>query len=946
MWGMLLLLVAPPPGEPASAAETRAPAAVDFEAQIRPLLNRHCVACHGGVTQAGDVSFVTAEDVLPPDGWVVEPGDAANSTLIQRINDPDVDFRMPPPEEGSLTAEEIALLSRWVEEGAAWATHWAFVPPTPRQPAVAADDPWVRQRVDRFVLARLNEEGVEPAPPAAADRWLRRAWLALTGLPPSVEQRAAFLADVADRGEPAYAAAVDRMLDSPHFGERWASVWLDQVRYADSEGLGQDRRRTAWPFRDWVVRAFNDDMPYDRFTRLQIAGDLTEDPSTDDLVATVGQRLTQTNDEGGTDDEEFRTVAVLDRVSTTWQTWQGLTVGCAQCHDHPYDPVTQTDYYRFVALFNNTADSDTHNDYPLLDVPTDREDVERFDSLRRRLSAARLARWQAEYDAATAADWQPLAISGTAQNASPPQFQTRRGQTEYLLKDTSKNTSLTLTAPLPQSLGQVTAVRFTGMPVDLEKAIRDSEWGFSLSRIKVELLPGGDTAAARDLPLARVIGDDPVPYYDPQRSLKKGGDGFGVFSRMHYPRSGVFILKSPADVAGGDRLRVSLHFNQFILASFVMAPRRGYLEVTGDVSLTGVLDGETYVALRDAETSLQMQADAIDTVRTPILRERDARFPRRTHRFDRGNFLTKAEEVHGGLPSVLAGETDADNRLALADWLASADNPLTDRVAVNRFWARLLGVGLVATEEDFGSSGDRPSHPDLLDDLAVRFRTQMGRRPKELLRELVLSATYRQSTAERPQLSGRDPDNRLLARGPRFRLPAETVRDQALAVSGLLEDTMGGPPAFPPIPEGVWKSFAGDKWETPAAGEAGRYRRSLYTYAKRSIPYPMFASFDAPSREFCVPRRLRSNTPVQSLMTLNDETFDDAARALATAIRSGDVAASARAGVLRVTLREPTEDEVRTLTRLHERLTELADEDTAWVELARVLLNLDELFST
>ena len=952
--------------------------AVDFSRDVRPLLNEHCTACHGGVKQAGGVSFVTSEAVLPPDGWVVEPGDPDASVLIERVTSEDPDVVMPPPEEGRpLSDEEVDLLRRWIEQGAEWEKHWSFVPPERPDPPAVADGDWPRSGLDRFVLARLDEEGITPSREADADRWLRRVSLSLTGLPPSPGERASFLERVADDRDAAYAEAVDRLLASPHFGERWASVWLDQVRYADSEGLGLDRRRSVWKYRDWVVGAFNRDMPYDEFTRKQIAGDLLPNPTTEDLVATTGQRLTQTNAEGGTDDEEFRTEAVIDRVNTTWQTWQALTFGCTQCHSHPYDPVTQTEYYEFLALFNNTADSDTDNHFPTVRVPTDPADYAKADELRARARTLKRSLWADEYAAVSAATWRDVVdLSGESRNASPVRFEpVDGGPAQYVLKDTSRNTRVMLDTPVPDGLKRLTGVRFTGMPLDVEKAVQDSEWGFALSRIFVEVIPADPedprfdrlkserakveaaNAAAKEkdskakpkelprgLRIARVVADEAEPYYDPADSLRGNGSGWGPYSRIHHPRSAVFVLAEPFGLKPTDTIRVELQFNQFILASFVMAAKRGALEVSGDRRLTQLVTKAEWAARRLELTDAEKELRKIPAVATPVLRERDDRFARPTHLFDRGNFLTKAEAVGGGLPDELAGGVEAADRLELANWLVSKNNPLTDRVMVNRLWARLFGTGLVRTEEDFGSSGERPSHPELLDWLAVRFRDDHGRRVKPLLREIVLSATYRQSADASAEVRSQDPENRLLSRGPRFRLPAETVRDQALAVAGLLSDKVGGPPVQPPIPDGVWKPFSDGPWRSPAAGDPDRYRRSLYTYTKRSIPYPMFAAFDSPNREFCTPRRLRSNTPLQSLMTLNDATFEEAAAALGTLIRDDGVESGIRAGVLRATARTATDAEVATLRSLHDRVRDLAGDGAAWTEVARVLLNLDELF--
>ena len=947
---------------PGSAAEEP----IDFARDVRPIFNAHCVECHGGVKQASGVSFVYREQVLgrgDSGSTIVTPGDVDASELIRRVTSDDEGERMPPVDEHpeGLPAEEIDRLTRWVEEGAAWSDHWSFVPPRPAGLPDVKDKNWSENAIDRFVLARLEQEQIEPAPDERPERWLRRVTLDLTGLPPSPEERTAFLEEVEKSGEAAYARAVDRLLMSPQFGERWASIWLDQVRYADSRGLGQDGRRNIWKYRDWVIDAFNDDLPYDEFTVQQIAGDLLPDATIETRLATAVHRLTQQNEEGGTDDEEFRTAAVLDRVNTLWQTWQGLTFGCVQCHSHPYEPFRHEEYYRFVAFFNNTADCDLNEDWPVAQVPLDPAEYDEASRLDEQIGRLRRAIWEGEVDAARSVAWRPLRLAEvSSNNETKVVIEPQSDHDEFHTVGTvTQNTDFKVLAPLPEGVEKLTALRFTGLPLDPQKAVADSEWGFVLSHLKVRLVtPEGDK---RDLELAHVIGDEPDPFFDPRETLReRSHQGFAAYSRIHYPRQAAIVLAEPVDVPAGAKLELELIHRVQVLGAFSLVTRRGCLSVTDDPRLTELLHDEEVRDRKSRLVGLQSRRGLIKSTPIPVLEERPDHLARPTHVFERGLFLTKGAEVQPSVPDSLPPlSTEAQHpRLALAKWLVSRENPLTARVAVNRFWARLFGTGLVETEEDFGSSGERPSHPELLDYLALRFQNEHDWSTKSLLREIVLSRTYRQSSRVRPDIYERDPQNRLLATGPRHRLPAELIRDQGLAVSGLLSEKMFGPPVHPPIPDGVWKPFqAGDKWNTPAVGDEDRYRRSIYTYTKRSIPYPMFAAFDAPSREFCTPRRLRSNTPLQALMTLNDESFMECARALARRMAEEEslngqltvgyrLAAGVECDVERLAeLKRLFEETAAEYREDQDAAAELGEspEEAALVVVASVLLNLDEV---
>ena len=943
-------------GEAETVDQAKLPQVIDFNRDIRPILTAHCTSCHGGVRQAGGISFIYEDLALD----CVESGDPDNSYLIERVEDEDDESRMPPAKHGPrLSSHDVALLRLWIEQGAKWGKHWAYeLPKSPTAPEVS-DQEWAQQPIDRFVLKQLDDHKVTPAPDESPERWLRRVSLDLIGLPPTLKQRDDFLANLKrdsnkhNAGD-AYEKVVDRLLDSKHFGERWGSVWFDQVRYADSRGQGEDSPREIWKYRDWVIKALNDDMPYDQFTIKQLAGDLLSNPTIEDHMATAVHRLTHTNEEGGTDDEEFRIAAVLDRVNTTWQTWQGTTFGCTQCHDHPYDPFAHDEYYKFAAYFNNTADCDLSDDWPNIEVPIAHEDYDRASALDKEIKRLRNLIWEQNWSAVSAESlWTPLKISkAKASNKVKLAIEPQETHDQFHTVGTiSSGTSIQIDMPVPKSMNQITAVRVTGMPLDPQKALADSEWGFVMSHIKGKITSpkrGDKKAKDRKIEFKKVYADDPFPRHDPNESLKeKSKFGFSAYTRIHRARHAVLVLKKPISIARGDVLKLSINHRVTELAAFPLLTRRGQFAVCDDESLIQQSDGESIVALEKQLKELTDQRAKIKSTQLPVLVERAQHLSRPSHVFIRGLFLTKDKQVRPDVPnSLFPNQPSLENRLELARWMVSDDNPLTARVAVNRFWARMFGVGLVATEEDFGSTGEPPSHPELLDDLAIRFRDQYQWSVKKLLRELALSRTYRQSSKIRPEILEQDSNNRWLARGPRHSLPAETVRDQILAISGLLSDKMFGKPVYPPLPPGVWKARRG-KWKTPKPGSEDRYRRSVYTYIKRSVPFPMNAIFDAPSRDFCQPKRLRSNTPLQPLMLLNDSTAVESAAAFAKKMldHHEDPEQQIAFGIELATCRKPFPDELERMETMYEAISTEADEKVALQSVAAVILNLDEIIT-
>lgn len=922
---------------------------VDFSREVRPIFNQHCVSCHGGVKEAGDFKITDLQQLQN----AVVAGKPDESEIYSRVTTTEVDLRMPPAEHGAaLPTADIETLRRWIEQGAECSKHWAFEKPRPTPAPSCTPQDWPTQKIDHYVLQKLNQLKIQPACVAESSRWLRRVHLALLGLPPTLEESNQFQIEFATNGLSAREAVVDELLTRPEFGEHWAAMWLDQVRYADSRGLGQDGRRTMWKYRDWVIDAFNRDIPFDRFTEMQIAGDLLPKSDLENRIATSAHRMTHTNEEGGTDDEEFRIAAVVDRINTTWQVWQGITFGCVQCHDHPYDPFRHEQYYQFMSYFNNAADCDLNEEFPLVHVPLSTADYQRAGELDARLIETRKELWNKEFSICEKAAWdKPRGIEVKA----------TRGTEVVITDDQSHHNEFHTTntvardteyfvdwkAPIATPL---TAIRVTIRPLDPDLARRDSEWGAVLSFVKLEKR-GLGTENFEPIEFRSVIGDEAEPFFDPMESLnEKSTTGFGAYSRISSDRKAVFVLKNPLDLQPGSNIRLTLQHRIFTLDAFPLVSKRVAIELSSDSVLNSELQEDSLANLRQKVSDLKKQLASIPSTTVPVLSELPAFLRRPTHVFQRGLFLTKGKEVEPSLPGWMIPEkaSNPTDRKGFAKFLTSEENPLTARVAVNRIWARVFGSGLVMTEEDFGSSGELPSHPELLDDLAYRFQHEMQWSQKKLLRELLLSATFAQSSSFRQELAELDPNNRLLARGPRLRLSAEVIRDQALFVAGLLEPTKGGPPVFPSIPEGVWVPFqGGDTWKTPAEGEPGRYRRSIYTYTKRSIPYPMLAAFDAPSREFCTARRLNSNTPVQALTTLNELTFTESAKSLSRLMlsREGTTIEKIEMGFHRVAGRKASKREIERLEVYLQKQLESHSSEEAWSNLALLLLNLDEIFT-
>tara|TARA_R110002096_G_scaffold147220_11_gene306947 strand:- start:23005 stop:26415 length:3411 start_codon:yes stop_codon:yes gene_type:complete len=1116
-----------------SAMLTAAEEKIDFNRDIRPLISSNCIACHGPDEneRAADLRLDTIEGSRADLGGyaAIVPGDAEASEMLYRITTDDEDDKMPPKGKGRrLDPDEIALIRRWIEQGGEYAKHWSYEKPIlPKIPAVPPSWP-VSNPIDAFVYQRLEEEGLTPS--AQADRWTlaRRVALDLTGLPPTWEEASAF---VQDTGDDAYERYVDAQLAKPAFGERWARVWLDLARYADSAGYADDPPRTIWAYRDWVIRALNDDMPFDRFTIEQIAGDLLESPTEDQLVATAFHRNTLTNNEGGTNNEEFRTVAVVDRVNTTMEVWMGTTMACAQCHTHKFDPITHDEYFQMYDFFNQSEDSDQRDERPLLEIWSDeqleqkRSWTERITTLKQVLDTntpvleEEKKNWLAGLRQEPA--WKPLTnaklegsnleqasdgtgwlslgkkestvtdhvlsfptsqqtISGLELEVSPEQtanfvlsqlsaewtpkvptptvgqyvrielpgkskmihlaeLQVFSGGKNVAPTGTATQSSTDYDGPAQLAIDGNTdgdyakkSVSHTaaesdpwfeldlGKPMPIDRLLLWNRTGKGLpERLKgfrIQVLDASRNAVWEDSPeipnpssTYSFSGSRPLKFRSAHADFSQTGfPAQSVISPKLDPKKGwaiggqtgkdhrlKLILGKPMNLEEGTlTLRLNQRYSkgQHVLTNFRFS-------ITNDPDITqwaqiptAVREAIKATAPSEAQlesirvfhrsiaTSLhperqelakltQQLASLKPNTTVPVMRDLSGT-PRVTKLQIRGNYKNTAHQLSAATPAVFhpLREDLPRNRLALAHWLVDPENPLTSRVMVNRFWAQIFGQGIVATNEEFGSQGELPSHPELLDWLAIQFGESWDL--KHLLKLMVLSLTYQQSSVVTPELENSDPFNILYARGPRFRISAEMVRDQSLFLSGLLSDKMFGPPVKPPQPELGLKAAFGSATDWKTSQGEDRYRRGIYTTWRRSSPYPSMAAFDAPNREVCTSRRGRTNTPLQALVTMNDPVYIEAAQALARQIYAGSDTTETRVehGLTKCLLRQPTAIEIQRLTDLFntsrdrfrsspEMALEMATNPlgplpegyppadlAAWTVVANVILNLDEIF--
>lgn len=1109
---------------------------VDFNTDIRPILSNKCYQCHGPdeAERKADLRLDTqAGSRIDLGGYAaITPGKPDDSELIFRVETDDTDEIMPPPKHGKpLSAGEIALLKTWIAEGGDYAQHWAYVKPVrPEAPGVS-DPKWPKNDIDRFLRARLDSEGLKPM--SEADRYAlgRRLALDLTGLPPTIEEVDAF---VNNASPTAYEVYVDALLAKPAFGEHWARMWMDLARYADSAGYADDPTRTIWAYRDWVIRAINANQPFDQFTIDQIAGDLVQNPTEDQLIATAFHRNTMTNSEGGTNDEEFRNVAVVDRVNTTMAVWMGTTAACAQCHTHKFDPITLEEYFQLFAFFNQTEDADLKDERPTIEIWSKEDEQKKADWTKQiedlkgvlakatpELAAAedkwlteirQEPEWAALKPLSAKAETGKLSIEGERVVATGEKPE-KDVYTVELEVPQGKLTGLRLDIPAEQTenfvITQVGAAfvpegssalngRFVrvelpgagkflhlaevevfsgganigpqgkatqvstdfGGPANLANdgntdgdfqkksvshtAAGENPWweldlgavkpverialwnrtdGATAERIKgykIQLLdekrgvvwedapdavpnPSAefDTSGVRNLKFAAALADFSQAGFDPQQLLAAKLDpkkGWAIGGATGKPHDLTLIPGSPIEISAPGKLvltlRLESEFAKHVLTHFQVSATTSagaseWAKIPGDIrdliraselnEAQNAKLAEYYRSiaplLKTERTELakveKQLAEIKPTTTVPVMRELPEDKSRKTHVQARGNFESLEQEVSAGTPAVFPPlrEDLPKNRLALAHWLVDAENPLTARVVANRYWEAIFGAGIVSTPEEFGSQGELPFHPELLDWLATEL-VVMKWDTKKFLKLLVSTAAYRQSSEVNEQLLEIDPDNRLLARGPRFRLSAEMIRDQALFASGLLSDKMYGTPAQPPQPEmGLTAAFGSKTDWTTSMGE-DKYRRGLYTAWRRSNPYPSMATFDAPNREVCAVNRSRTNTPLQALVTLNDPVYVEASQALARKMAEAGDTPEARValGFRRCVSRPPSDAELAKLVDLHARAkarfaeqpeqAKLLAEDplgplpagadavelAAWTVVGNVLLNLDEIF--
>jgi hypothetical protein len=942
---------------PAALGET--PVSIDFNRDIRPILADTCFKCHGPDPQqrTGGLRLDTQEGLLAEsDGHrAVVPGNVAASELISRITSADPDVQMPPKSSGrELTARQIELLKQWITQGAPWSGHWAFAPLKEVQPPKTDTSDWCRNPIDQFVLNRLEQEHLQPAAEADRTTLARRAALDLTGLPPAAEDVSRFVADPAPDAWENY---IDSLLRSPRYGERMAVSWLDEARYADTSGYQNDGPRQMWRWRDWVIDAFNANMPFDQFTIEQIAGDMLPNPTLNQLIATGFNRNHRGNAEGGIIPEEYQVEYVVDRVDTTSTVWLGLTMGCARCHDHKYDPISQRDYYQTFAYFNNIPEDGraikVGNSPPLVKAPLPEEQAQ-LDDLNRRIAAAdiqvqnlrteldrRQQEWESQSVPVVSDQWtiedglvSRFSFDGDLTDAvtggAAPYVHTTEASEKMpatLFSDDAGHRGLVLDGSTLIQVGDTADFGYLDR-FSLAAWIRPTaDTGTIVSRMTPEFQGAGYYVQLEKGFLQvnlinrwlddalRVQSRNPLPLnewhhitvvYDGSRVA----DGVRVYVNgtlmpldVQIDRlNQTFAAKEPLRIGGGQNAFSGSIDEVLIYQRDLSSDEVQALAAAETISEILALAAEKRTVLQqhklthyfvkqhapatirdafDQQVSLQRQRrDLLDSISTVmVMQELPVR--RATYILIRGQYDHPGELVEPGSPAFLPPlpEGVPNNRLGFARWLVSSANPLTPRVAMNRYWQRCFGAGLVRTTEDFGAQGDTPSHPELLDWLASEF-VNSGWNIKAMQKLIVTSATYRQSSRVTADLLKVDPENRLLSRGPRFRLPAEVIRDQALFASGLLSEKVGGPSVRPYQPDGLWKEIATDMDYLQSHGN-DLYRRSLYTYWKRTVAPPTMVTLDATSREACTVQRPRTNTPLQALALMNDPTFVEAARVLA-----------------------------------------------------------------
>ena len=879
---------------------------VDFSTEVKPILNKHCISCHGGVKKTSNFSLLfesEAMGVTESGKPSIIPGNAKNSEFIKRLHYTDPEMRMPY-QKPSLSKKEIKILTDWVNQGAKWGTHWAYLPvekiDLPELSKVFTEKYIVTNPIDRFIAVRMEDKNLIPNFPAPKNIIARRLAFDITGLPPDLKLYENFV-----NGDITYENYVDSLFKDNSFGEKWASWWLDLARYADTMGFEKDPGRTIWHYRDWVIKALNRDLSYDQFTIEQLAGDLLPDPTADQLIATAFHRNTMNNDEGGTDDEEFRVAAVIDRVNTTFDVWQSTTMSCVQCHSHPYDPFRHEEYYNIMAFFNNTRDEDLSDESPNL-TNYKPEELDKINGI---------------------LDWVAT-------------------HSDSNLKEVFKDFILFKEPSYAAHHFKAIDNAFVSGPTF---GLRDGGAVFinninSLGRQKLYLKYVGHTNHSSLVFRKNGINGEIIGKFNVSKRGKKWNPNGQIITSIDITKvTEVFDLyvqlESKDNSIKGEH--VNVHWIAFI-PELPAKGKQGYATVSENLNEVLNIKGDL----------------------TPVMVENPNHMKRKTHVFDRGNWMVKMDEVKPSVPQILNPWKPRweKSRLGFAKWLVDKKNPLTSRTLVNRVWNQIFGKGLVTSLEDLGTMSDPPSHPALLDWLSYELTHNMNWSLKKLIKKIVMSSTYRQSSMASQLKLAVDPNNTFYSRGPRLRLTAEEIRDQALYVSGLLSDKMYGPGVMPPQPDGIWQhAYLGNLWRT-SKGE-DRYRRGIYTYLKRTSPYPSMVTFDAGSREVCLVRRSPTNTPLQALVTMNDPVYLEAAMNLAKAHHEQESKTAIVEMYQKATYRKVDQDKLESLIGLYEEakstfendpdqlydffgMNQLTDIKTASLAIiANAIMNLDEFLT-
>lgn len=989
------------------AAEDARPsknARVDFAKHVFPIFRKACIECHGPAKQEADLRLDQRESVL--ESGLVDEGNPADSELLRRLLLPRGHDEVMPPVGDPLPKRQVSLIRRWIQQGAVWpeqlevSRHWAYV--APQRPAVPEVNhlEWAKSAIDHFVVRRLEEEGLAPSPKAVPEKLVRRVFLDLIGLPPTPAEVSAFVAEPSDER---FVQLVDELMQRPQFGERWARPWLDLARYADSHGFQRDNLRDIWAYRDWVIRAFNADMPFDQFTTEQIAGDLLPNATESQKIATGFHRCTPTNVEAGSIPEETRIEQVIDRVNTTGAVWLGTTLECCQCHDHKYDPFTMKDYYQLLAYYNSTemeADrasaspssikfkgpsmplTDPEKDAQRLELQKQLAEVKQRQSERRKELARNLNSWVTEFSASLkeAPRTHVLDVAGFESQGTTDTFKRLDDGSVLLVGGDPPGTDVYTVRTTTELSGirafRLDALRHESLPGGGPGRGDPKRRNFVLNEFSVVL----KQPDAEDRPLAFSSARSSFSQnsWDAAGALKKEPKtGWAISPKFDESHWATFILKEPLDASTGCELVFEMK-QEFGAARTIGCFRLS--AVTGNLDADSVPEEIVKVVAKpadkwskderkklldhrikeDAESvrlnrevaSLGKKINQVAADTTLVMIELDK--PRMSTIFERGDYKKPQDAVEAGTPEYLHPKPDGPaNRITLAKWLIDPANPLVARVTVNRWWAELFGQGIVATVEDFGIKGDAPTHPELLDWLAVEY-VEKGWSLKKLLKTIVLSSTYQQSSRVTPELLEVDDQNQLLARGPRYRMSAEMIRDNALAVSGLLSLKQFGPPIRPYQPNGIWAKVGGTSYKYEVSPGEEQHRRGIYVVLKRGAPYPSFVNFDASARLACTVKRSRTNTPLQALTLLNDPVYVESARALADRIVTDKQDASLDERLTYAfelcTARQPTDTERNALRKLFaeqkkaskDNAKSKAGESQAWYAVATVLLNLHE----